>query len=883
LRQAGAPRTRRNVDHFANPDRDKKTVFQKSLDWFDDRTGYRGLLAVWSRRKLPRGPKWSYTIANCLIWLLVIEMVTGALMMCSYSPSTSSAWASVHYIEQSPCGSFIRGLHYWTAQVMIVLFSVHLVRVLLVSAFRRPHELVWVTGLLLPPALIVLAVTGNPLSGSQEGFAQIKVEGAIIASFRLVGPVIERLLIGGSEVGNLTLTHLYFLHVLAMPIVVCLLLAMHVQQLYRHGLPTQQPRAPSGGRDKEQPYWPHQTVRNMLVLTAVLGVVSYLAWSKGAPFFAPADPTLPHSPRPVWYFLSLYELRGWFPQAWDFIPTTVLPVVILLLLIAIPIFDRFMSRSVSRVFRLVVVLFGVAAAVGLTFFSLAKDFKDAEYQASVELNHWFGDRSRVLADRGQIPPIGAIALLRNDPKTQGPLIFKRHCVGCHSFAGPEDEENVFGRDMMAEKPSAPNLYGFGRQAWHEGWLDPERIKSGLYWGGTEFATEGEMIHQVADMHKEAKDKDKLRKDLRKIARALVAEAKLTSQIEADQQEADEIAEGRRLLMDEYGCSDCHGFDGELGSAPDLTGYGSRAWLKAIVSNPEHERFYPGNNDRMPAYAKNPSDPKSNLLSPLELNLLVDWLRGDWYEPNRKPEYAGPMRDGPTPAAATSREATSAPAAKPPQPDGPALFARHCAKCHSHADGEGIGIVAKKPSAPNLYAFGGLDWHKGWLDPDRIKTEHYFGNTAFAEGDMVEWITVDMFEDLDDDGKAKLQGQMVKIARALAAEARLPAYAQADQRDADLIDQGKELIAGEVDCTMCHKFHDGDLGDAPDLTAYGSVEWLAGIISNPEHKRFYPDSNDRMPAFASNPDAAEKNLLTPQELNVLVNWLRTAGHQPPAAE
>jgi len=90
-----------------------------------------------------------------------------------------------------------------------------------------------------------------------------------------------------------------------------------------------------------------------------------------------------------------------------------------------------------------------------------------------------------------------------------------------------------------------------------------------------------------------------------------------------------------LLAGSVSCTDCHKFhdQGELGSAPDLTGYGSREWLLGMIDNPQHERFYSGDrNDRMPAFADDSEHPERNLLSPRELSLLVDWLRGDWYEP-----------------------------------------------------------------------------------------------------------------------------------------------------------------------------------------------------------------------------------------------------------
>ena len=71
-----------------------------------------------------------------------------------------------------------------------------------------------------------------------------------------------------------------------------------------------------------------------------------------------------------------------------------------------------------------------------------------------------------------------------------------------------------------------------------------------------------------------------------------------------------------------------------GMAPDLTGYASREWLTAFISNPADERFYGDKNDRMPAFAPHPGDP-ANRLSPEDLAILVSWLRGEWYEPANK--------------------------------------------------------------------------------------------------------------------------------------------------------------------------------------------------------------------------------------------------------
>ncbi len=62
----------------------------------------------------------------------------------------------------------------------------------------------------------------------------------------------------------------------------------------------------------------------------------------------------------------------------------------------------------------------------------------------------------------------------------------------------------------------------------------------------------------------------------------------------------------------------------------MTGYGSPEWIAGIIRNPADRRYYGKLNDRMPAYAAS-DDPAQNTLSPAQIKLLADWLRGEWYE------------------------------------------------------------------------------------------------------------------------------------------------------------------------------------------------------------------------------------------------------------
>ena len=65
----------------------------------------------------------------------------------------------------------------------------------------------------------------------------------------------------------------------------------------------------------------------------------------------------------------------------------------------------------------------------------------------------------------------------------------------------------------------------------------------------------------------------------------------------------------------------------------------------------------------------------------------------------------------------------------------------------------------------------------------------------------------------------------------------------------------------------------DADNTPDLAGYGSREWLRAFIANPAQVRFYNENNDRMPAFAKNANTDDGNILTREEIELLVAWLR----------
>jgi ubiquinol-cytochrome c reductase cytochrome b subunit len=632
------------------PSSDALTRF---ADWFDSRTDYRAARAALWERRLPQGPRWTYATGACSLALFVVVAATGLLLMANYSPASDHGWSSVFLIESTPGGSFVRGLHYYGSHALVILFAIHLARLILTASYRAPRELAWIAGLLLLPVLAGEAVTGNPLSASNKAVGQIEIESHIVGNMPVVGAIGRGLLVGGDEVGNLTMTRLYTLHVALLPLLAGLLLAFHVYQQLRWGTIT--PEHNSGAeRASSTPdaalatslaadhgfdrptYWPNQTARNALVFGVVFGVVALLAWRYGAPLDAPADPMLDEMPRPEWYFRSLFELRGYFNGAVEFIATGLLPSLCLAFLAALPWLDRRLPPFASHVFRYAVVILAASGWTVLTAMSFARDRDDPMYRKYLVESAERSQRAQLLASMKGVPTEGPAALLRHDPLTQGPKLFERHCANCH----PHLDAN--GNGIEATTNAASNLYGFATRDWISGLLDPDKIAGPGYYGHTAFVKkEGKsqgMIEYIRDELYAVED-DALaqrKAEVRKIVLALSAEAALPSQTDADKKDAAAIAEGRKLIAgdslgDATGCASCHKFGeaGSLGTGPDLTGYGSRNWLDEFISNPSHERFYDGNNDGMPAFLPAEQGSPQNMISRDDLLLIVDWLRGDW--------------------------------------------------------------------------------------------------------------------------------------------------------------------------------------------------------------------------------------------------------------
>ncbi|MDX1645588.1 MAG: cytochrome b N-terminal domain-containing protein [Longimicrobiales bacterium] len=593
----------------------------KLLDWLDHRTGYRSLLRGALYERIPGGARWRYIWGSALTFAIFVQFVTGIVLWAAYSANAQGAWESVYFIQNQMLGGWlVRGIHHFMAQATIVLLVLHLMQVIVDGAYRAPREVNFWFGLALLFVVLGLSLTGYLLPWDEKGYWATKVATSIASWTPVVGPQLQQLLVGGSEYGHLTLTRFFALHAGVLPAALVILIVGHVYLFRRHGVTVPKGAGAAEGRSDGN-FWPDQFLRDGVACLAVMAaVLALVLWSGGAHLGAPADPTEPFSAaRPEWYFLFLFQWLKYFPAGWEVVGGHVIPGLVLGLIALMPVIGNWRLGHRFNVGVMLALLAGVGL---LTWLARAQDAADATFvEAKLEAEQRAERVAELASSPDGIPPAGGLALLRSDPLTQGPEIFVARCASCHRFNGHDGLGEV-----PTEEPEASDLAGYGSREWLRGLLDPDRVATAEYFGATDHAR-GRMVRFVQRglTRLSPEERDHL---LSKVIMAVSAEAELPAQAEEDSLHTEAIQEGRALIHEEpINCTRCHLFRGvgEDDDAPVLTGWGSREWMMGMVHDPTDDRFYGDDNDRMPSFGA------EGILSEEEIGLVVDWLRGDWYE------------------------------------------------------------------------------------------------------------------------------------------------------------------------------------------------------------------------------------------------------------
>ncbi len=358
--------------------------------WLEERLETSDLIRGFLFRKVPRGVGWWYTLGSATLVSFVLLLITGLFLMMNYSPSPDHAYESVQFIMQEVTfGALIRSIHFWSASAMVVLIGLHTLRVFFMAAYKYPREITWVIGVLLFILVMGAGFTGYLLPWDQKAYWATNVGTAIAGQTPLLGPLIQQVLIGGSQIGALTLTRFFTFHVAIIPLLIMLLMGIHIFMVVKQGIsappmlsckdvkkPPLSPRISlkeayqqqyQAAKEGGETFFPETISRDALVALLLVIVIVTLAIILPATSEAPADPTsTTYNPRPEWYFLFFFQFLKLFPGSLEAIAAIVIPTLAILIFGMIPFVDRGLGRQWAQRKRGI----GAGVVVVLAFLTL---------------------------------------------------------------------------------------------------------------------------------------------------------------------------------------------------------------------------------------------------------------------------------------------------------------------------------------------------------------------------------------------------------------------------------------------------------------------------------------------------------------------------------
>jgi ubiquinol-cytochrome c reductase cytochrome b subunit len=313
------------------------------------------------------GNKLPYMLGGITFFAFVILVLTGIFLTFYYDPNPSNANASVRAIMKDvPLGSFVRSIHYWTAQAVVISVVLHMFRVFITASYKRPRELNWVIGVLLLAVTVLFFFSGTILKWDEESYQGLAENNEISHFLGPFGLPFSPDLASSVPM----LARVYALHIAILPLVVGAIVLGHLFYVHHFNispLPWRNKRKAEKKEEPREPFMVHLKgiVMYGLVLFFIIAVLSiaFPAPLGPAPMTGIKDATLP-----LWPLLPLTAIDDLI-GLWWVIPAMALPFLFLL---AVPFIDRGEELD-PRKRKVIVLLFvlGVAVFIYLMLFGIS--------------------------------------------------------------------------------------------------------------------------------------------------------------------------------------------------------------------------------------------------------------------------------------------------------------------------------------------------------------------------------------------------------------------------------------------------------------------------------------------------------------------------------
>jgi quinol-cytochrome oxidoreductase complex cytochrome b subunit len=256
--------------------------------------------------------RFGYTLAagGLAVFCSIVLLLTGILEMFFYVPIPEQAGLSVQTITYLvPYGGLVRGLHYWSAQALVVIAAIHLLRVLLTGAYSPPRRQNYLIGIALLLTVVLLDFTGYMLRWDEGIRWALMVGTNLIDTIPLVGHVLYGFIVGGESPGATTLIRFYAWHIFGLTLLMSILIGWHIFRVRRDvGIAVPPPEQRRDQRRITRIELLDREVIVMLIASSVLVLTASLIPAPIEPPIEAAPAALAADVRAPWFFLWVQQL-----------------------------------------------------------------------------------------------------------------------------------------------------------------------------------------------------------------------------------------------------------------------------------------------------------------------------------------------------------------------------------------------------------------------------------------------------------------------------------------------------------------------------------------------------------------------------------------------
>ncbi|MEO6922256.1 MAG: cytochrome bc complex cytochrome b subunit, partial [Bryocella sp.] len=287
----------------------KQDLVARADAWLDARSGIDSILHESLDEPIHGGARWAYVFGSGLLFLFMSQVITGIFLTLYYVPSADHAHTVVSYIVKVvSSGSFIRSIHAYGSSGIIILLCLHIGQTVLYGSYKGRRELLWLSGCILMALMLGMAFTGYLLPWDEKAYFATAVGTNLVAEVPWIGPMLQQLLRGGNQMGTLTLSRFFVLHVFILPGMIIAFIAGHVFFFRKAGAAGPIEEDPISPKLPSVPFYPRQVLMDAAFAVVLIGILAVIAKTIPMSLGPAANPADTHFlPRPEWYYRPAFQ------------------------------------------------------------------------------------------------------------------------------------------------------------------------------------------------------------------------------------------------------------------------------------------------------------------------------------------------------------------------------------------------------------------------------------------------------------------------------------------------------------------------------------------------------------------------------------------------